>query len=65
MAQRAAQQTHLIGERVRALATILLTRREDVSIRGVPGEYGLDFIVTIIHEDKPGLRQFGVTLGGA
>lgn len=64
MAQKTARQTRLIGERVKALATILLTRREDVSIQEVPGEYGLDVIVTIIHEDKPGLRQFGVKRGG-
>ncbi len=64
MAQQTAQQTRLIGERVRALATILLTRREDTSILDVSEDLGLDFIVTINHDEKPGLRQFGVKLGG-
>jgi hypothetical protein len=65
MAHQTAQQTRLIGERVRALAIILLTRREDVSILEVTEELGLDFIVTLNHEEKPGLRQFGVKLAGA
>ena len=59
-----AQKTHLIGERVKALATILLTRREDISIHEVTEDFGLDFIVTIVHEEKPGLRQFGVKMRG-
>jgi hypothetical protein len=65
MAQKTARQTRLIGERVRALATILLTERQDLSILDVTQDLGLDWIVTINHEDKPGLRQFGVKLGGA
>jgi hypothetical protein len=64
MAQKTAQQTRLIAERVRALATILLTRREDVSIHEVTEDFGLDLIATINHEEKPGLRQFGVELRG-
>jgi hypothetical protein len=60
MAQKTAQQTRLIGERVKALTTILMTRREDVSILEVTEDLGLDFIVTINHEEKSGLRQFGV-----
>lgn len=64
MAQKTAQQTRLIAERVRALAIILLTRREDVSIREVTEDFGLDLIATIIQEEKPGLRQFGVELRG-
>ncbi len=64
MAQKTAQQTRLIAERVRALAIILLTRREDVSIRELTEDFGLDLIATIVHEDRSGLRQFGVKLGG-
>lgn len=59
-----ARQTRLIGERVRALATILLTRREDVSIQELAEDIGLGLIVTIQHEEKPGLRQFGVKTRG-
>jgi hypothetical protein len=64
MSQKTAQQARLIGERVRALATILLTRRSDMSVRELTEDIGLDLVATILQEDKPGLRQFGVELRG-
>lgn len=65
MAQKTARQTRLIDERARALATILLTRRENMTVREVDEDLGLDLIATIHHDDRPGLRQFGVQLKGA
>ena len=64
MGLAATQQKRLIGERVRALATILLTRGEAVSIHEVAEDSGLDLIVTIRSRGKLGLRQFGVELRG-
>ena len=53
-----------IGERVRALATIVLTRRGDLSIVETKKDTGLDFHVQIDREDKPMRLTFGVLLGG-
>ena len=64
MALNIARQTRLIGERVRALATVLLTRRGDVSIREVAEDLGLALIGTVHQQEKSGLRQFGVALRG-
>ncbi len=64
MAQNTAQQARLIGARIRASATVLLTRREDVSIQEVTEDFGIDLIATIAHQDKAGLRQLGVELKG-
>ena len=50
------------GEKVRALATIILTRRDDLTIVDTKRESGLDFHVTIGREDKPMRLVFGVLL---
>jgi hypothetical protein len=54
-----------LGERVRALATIVLTRRGDLSAVETKKDTGLDFHVYIEREDKPMRLMFGVLLRGA
>lgn len=55
---------HFIGDQVRALATILLTRRGDLTIVETKKDTGLDLHVTIDREDKPMRLVFGVLLRG-
>ena len=54
----------LFGERARALATIVLTRRGDLTLVDTKRDTGLDFHVTIHREDKPMRLMFGVLLRG-
>ncbi|HWG41720.1 MAG TPA: hypothetical protein VN688_02965 [Gemmataceae bacterium] len=53
-----------IADQVRALATIILTRRGDLMIVETKKDTGLDFHVTIDREDKPMRLLFGVLLRG-
>jgi hypothetical protein len=53
-----------LGERVRALATIVLTRRGDLAFVETKKDTGLDFHVYIDREDKPMRLMFGVLLRG-
>jgi hypothetical protein len=53
-----------LADQVRALATILLTRRGDLTIVETKKDTGLDFHVTIEREDKPMRLVFGVLLRG-
>jgi len=55
---------HFIADQVRALATIILTRRGDLTIMETKKDTGLDFHVTIGREDKPMRLLFGVLLRG-
>jgi hypothetical protein len=64
MAQKSTQQQRFIAERVRALAVVYLTRREDLIISEEPAEFGVDLWVTLNLEDKYGHRKFGVKLQG-
>lgn len=52
------------ADQVRALATILLTRRGDLAIVETKKDTGLDFHVYIDREDKPMRLMFGVLLRG-
>jgi hypothetical protein len=54
----------LFAEQVRALATIILTRRDDLTIAQTRKETGLDFHVSVDREDKPMRLTFGVLLRG-
>ena len=54
-----------LAERVRALATIILTRRGDLAIAETKRDTGLDFHVSIDREDKAMRLTFGVLLRGA
>jgi hypothetical protein len=51
-----------IEERARALALVLLTRREDLVVKETGEENGLDFTVYIKTEDNLGNRPFGIHL---
>jgi hypothetical protein len=66
MVARADSLLHL---RTRALATMYLTRRDDLSLRFDENGSGLDLVVDIIaakaHGDHRGRRMFGVQLNGA
>jgi hypothetical protein len=53
-----------LADRVRALATVILTRHEDLSIAETKRSTGLDFHVYIDREDKPMRLAFGVMLRG-
>ncbi|HTU17701.1 MAG TPA: hypothetical protein VMG10_06515 [Gemmataceae bacterium] len=55
---------HFIADQVRALATIILTRRGDLTIMETKKDTGLDFHVTIDREDKSMRLLFGVLLRG-
>src|SRR4051812_22727000 len=64
MVQKAAEQQRFIAERVRALAVVYLTRREDLIVTEETADVGVDLWVTLNLEDKPGQRKFGVELRG-
>jgi hypothetical protein len=53
-----------LADRVRALATVLLTRRDDLTIAETKQSTGLDLHVYIDREDKPMRLAFGVLLRG-
>jgi hypothetical protein len=53
-----------LAERIRALATIILTRRGDLTVAETKRGTGLDFHVFIDREDKPMRLTFGVLLRG-
>jgi hypothetical protein len=54
----------LVADQVRALATIILTRRSDLTIVETKKDTGLDLHVYIDREDKPMRLMFGVLLRG-
>jgi hypothetical protein len=54
----------LLADQVRALATVVLTRRGDLTIVETKRDTGLDFHVYIEREDKPMRLVFGVLLRG-
>lgn len=54
-----------LADRIRALATVILTRRDDVTITETKESTGLDLHVYIDREDKPMRLAFGVLLRGA
>ena len=54
-----------IGERVRALTAVILTRRADLTIAETKLSTGLDYHVCIEREDNPMRLAFGVLLRGA
>jgi hypothetical protein len=53
-----------LADRGRALATVLLTRRDDLTIAETKQSTGLDLHVYIDREDKPMRLAFGVLLRG-
>src|SRR4051812_22100120 len=63
MAQSTTQE-RFIAERVRALAVVYLTRRDDLIVTEETADIGIDLWVTLNLEDKDGHRKFGVELRG-
>jgi hypothetical protein len=53
-----------LADQVRALATIILTRRGDLTVVETKRDTGLDFHVSIDREEKPMRLIFGVLLRG-
>jgi hypothetical protein len=64
MSAKEKQRRYFVEKRVRALALMLLTRRDDLLIEEVKDDIGLDFIVRFHTKGKEGLREFGIKLGG-
>jgi hypothetical protein len=58
-------QELFLADRVRALATVVLTRRGDLEVRETKKDTGLDLHVSIAREDKAMRLVFGVMLRGA
>ncbi len=63
MAKQLPQQ-RFIAERVRALAVVRLTRRDDLIITEETADVGVDLWVTLNLNKKEGHRKFGVELRG-
>jgi Domain of unknown function (DUF4365) len=59
-----ADQEWFIGERARALALLLLTRRTDLEVLETKDDYGLDFVV-LVRQKKKSSARFGVWLRGS
>jgi len=64
MSIKEQKRTRLIEKRARALALMVLTRREDLLIEEVTDDIGLDLIIRFHTEGKDGLREFGVQVRG-
>ncbi|MBA4062823.1 MAG: hypothetical protein C0501_03790 [Isosphaera sp.] len=62
MAKAPTTQQRLMRERARALATILLTNRDGVTVQDVEGDGGLLLMATLPPAEARGLRQLGVSL---
>jgi hypothetical protein len=54
-----------VADRARALATVYLTRRDDLAITDTKEQTGIDFLVSLRRNGKPSGRAFGVYLRGA
>jgi hypothetical protein len=57
-------KVQFLAERARALATVILTRRGDLTVVETRQDTGLDFHVSIDREDKPMRLTFGILLRG-
>jgi hypothetical protein len=64
MTKKNSLQERLIGERVRAVAIVYLTRRPEITIHEETKDIGIDLLAFITPEDRTGVRQFGVQLKG-
>jgi hypothetical protein len=65
MASKSLKRDRLIGKRVRSLAIVYLTARDDVVIDETDPDPGLDLMVRITAPKNGGIRKFGVALRGA
>jgi hypothetical protein len=64
MADKQEQRERLLAKRVRALAAVQLTRREDIEVEEADPEAGLDLMARLRNGKGGGLRQFGVGVRG-
>src|SRR5262249_42496378 len=65
MAEKKAKRDRFVEERTRLLASVVLTRREDLTLAEPPKDgAGLGLLVDIQDPGNPGLRRFGVVLRG-
>jgi hypothetical protein len=53
-----------IEPRIRALATMYLTRRPDLALHFEDRDTGIDILVDIVNKNRAGRRMFGVELRG-
>ncbi len=65
MAAKMKKRAGFIAKRVRALAIMYLTRRDDLLVEEDAPELSHDLIVRFRPKDKEGARQFGVVVRGA
>ena len=65
MARKITQQQRFINERVRALAIVYLTRRDDLIVAEETSDNGVNLWVTLNPEHKEGHRKFAVALRGS
>jgi hypothetical protein len=65
MSEQEHKREAFIEKRARALALLLLTRREDLLIEEVKEDIGLDYLVRFPTKGKGGLRELGVAVRGA
>jgi hypothetical protein len=65
MSEQSHQRQTLIEKRARALAMMLLTRRDNLQIEEMKEDIGLDYIVRFHSEGKEGLREFGIVVRGS
>jgi hypothetical protein len=65
VAEKRTKRDEFVAERMRVMATVVLTRRDDLSISRPPeGEADVDLLVDVRDRHNPGLRRFGVLLRG-
>jgi hypothetical protein len=65
MSAKEHQRAILVEKRSRALAMMLLSRRQDLLIEEVKEDIGLDYVVRFQTKHKEGLREFGIAIRGA
>jgi hypothetical protein len=58
------EQASFIERRARALATVLLTGRDDLMVMDVPPGSGVDLLVSVLKQKRVPSHQFGIILKG-
>ena len=51
-----------VAERAKALAMVLLTRRDDLVIADAPADADIDYLVSVVREGNPAKMVFGIEL---
>lgn len=55
---------YFIGERAEQLAMVYLTRSKNLVVERMRADYGLDLLVTVLQDQLPTGRVFGVQIKG-